>query len=215
MTLRKFGKMLTQAEIPDRSPCLKQRRQKSWWFNFITKNYLERYFFSPLTSQISWLNIPSSQLVFVQTHKWDHSSAEIERVEIRRHSSHTIHREWEQSPHLFSWWEAGWCWAGRCMLVDFGIGPNGWSVLAPTAPAGWRCAYAETLGLGRRNRWEIDKWKRQRNNGKDTGERMGRKTKKTVWKTAGIKGGYSRWLFVTFKREHMWHISFSYITSDE
>lgn len=60
----------------------------------------------------------------------------------------------------------------------FGIGPNGWSVLALTAPAAWRRAHAETEGKGRRNRWEKDKWKRQRNNVNDSGEMTDRKTKK-------------------------------------
>lgn len=135
--------MLIQAEIQEGSQYLKQKRQKSWWFTFITKNLFWWDFFLPPNVSGFLIKLSSSQLVFVQTHKWDHCSAEIERVEIRRHSSHAIRRKRAIASSL-QLMRSRLVLGRSAHAGGFGIGPNGWSVLALTAPAGWRRTHAET-----------------------------------------------------------------------
>lgn len=120
-----------------------RRDKKSWWFTFITKNFFWRdFFFLPPNVSGFLIKLSSSQLVLVQTHKWDHCSAEIERVEIRRHSSHALRRKGAIASSL-QLMRSRLVLGRSAHAGGFGIGPNGWSVLALTAPAGWRRTHAE------------------------------------------------------------------------
>lgn len=120
----------------------RSRKALSIW-NRRDRIFSGEIFFLPPNVSGFLIKLSSSQLVFVQMHKWDHCSAEIERVEIRHHSSHAIRRKRAIASSLQLMRNR--LVLGRSVHAGgFGIGPNGWSVLVLTAPAGWRRTHAET-----------------------------------------------------------------------